>query len=114
MRKRAWRKRHARKRRGGPPGPNRGRGAVPRRALPPVEVSAKPPPVPAFGPSPAMDEAARLRRALGSMAPGTLDRQLGIGRGTTRRALLGGLPLDKAGGGKVLAWVEAYEARAGG
>jgi hypothetical protein len=61
-----------------------------------------------------MDEAARLRRALGSMAPGTLDGQLGIGRGTTRRALLGGVPLDKAGGGMVLAWVEAYEARAGG
>ena len=70
---------------------------------PPVEVTRRPEP----------SDVERLRRAMGDLSPGTLDRTLGVAKGTCRNARAGGVSLAAAGGGKVLAWVETYEARAG-
>lgn len=71
---------------------------------------------PVAGPLPPVAEkltdGERLRRALGSMAPGSLDRELGMGKGTTRNCLRGGVPIASAGKGKLLAWVVAQEADA--
>ena len=57
---------------------------------------------------------ARLLRALGSMAPGTLDRQLKIGKGTTLHVVKGSLSLAAAAKGRLLAWVVEVELRAAG
>ena len=69
---------------------------------------------PGFPPPTPLSDVERLRRAMGDLSPGTLDRTLGVAKGTCRNARAGGVSLAAAGGGKVLAWVEAYEARAGG
>ena len=76
-------------------------------ALPPLA----PPPVVAREPAKgnAQSAEARLTTAMGHAGLKTfaeVDRKIGAAKGTTRNASKGAVPLDKAGGGKLLAWVE--------
>ena len=67
------------------------------------------------GPAP-LSDVDRLRRAMGDIPAGTVEKLADpaspLPKGTVRNVMRG-TPLAKAANGKLLAWVEAFEAKAG-
>ena len=86
-----------------------------------AEASETPPPKPAAPVAPkrgatpaASSHDPRLTAVMGSLSMAAVDRAAGVAGGTTRSVLRGACPLASAGGGKLLAWVEAQESAAKG
>jgi molybdopterin-biosynthesis enzyme MoeA-like protein len=91
--------------------------ALIERSLEAMKSSLPGTPVASYGapPVPVMAATPRERidaamRATGAKSLAAVDAALGLARGTTGLAHKGGCALDKAGGGALLAWVEATEA----
>lgn len=57
------------------------------------------------------DDGERLRLAVAGRPLNEVEREIGVGKGVVRNCLRGLVSLEKAGGGKVLEWVEATEGK---